>query len=429
VPRLRQGVNTKEKEGFYRAIPPTIFIYNQTFFLTMKKGQASGAAILLAIIAALIVMFIVLSPPSERDEILTGTPSGTGGSGSGGSGSTSDGKVLLKESPGRLDYLNQKDVEHSLPAINIYTREESKVIAQKNIARARKRVFSEETTDFAFMIDNLNNVENLLLSFNAVEVVGELIVSLNGEVIYRAVPSKGALPPIKLAKNSLKQSNIIVFAVSSPGIALWRTHEALVSEIKIIGDVTNLDAQKSRSVFLVSETEKRNLESVKLQFQPTCVTGDVGKLSIEINGKSIYDSVPDCDIPMVPIEFSPLQINQGENELIFSTLKGTYQLSHVAIRSNLRGVDFPTYYFELSFEEYQKVKDKKLRVRVKMSFVDITADKRGEIIFNGRTRHFDTEEVSFTIDLSEDIVQGSNAIKIKPKKTLEIRELKAELLK
>ena len=64
-----------------------------------------------------------------------------------------------------------------------------------------------------------------------------------------------------------------------------------------------------------------------------------------------------------------------------------------------------------------------------MSFVDITADKRGEVIFNGHTRHFDTEEVSFDMDLSSNVVQGSNAIKIKPKKTLEVRELKFELLK
>ena len=154
-----------------------------------------------------------------------------------------------------------------------------------------------------------------------------------------------------------------------------------------------------------------------------------GKLLITINEKTIYSGVPDCDLAMVPIEFSSDSIYQGENQIVFYTEKGTYLLSHVVIESELNEVDFPAYYFELSYEDYNDVKDDKKRARLTMNFVDVVASKFGEIVFNGNVRYFDTKEVSYTLDLSGDVVQGANSLKIKPKKTLDVREVKIDLIK
>jgi len=131
---------------------------------------------------------------------------------------------------------------------------------------------------------------------------------------------------------------------------------------------------------------------------------------------------------MVPIEFSADLVYQGENEVIFSTNKGTYLLSHILIKSDLKELDFPTYYFELSQEQYESVKDNNLRVRLEMNFVDLIVNKEGEVIFNGHSDHFDTKEISYVADLSDDIVKGNNAIKIQPKKTLDVREIKVDLV-
>ena len=132
---------------------------------------------------------------------------------------------------------------------------------------------------------------------------------------------------------------------------------------------------------------------------------------------------------MVPIEFAPNILNVGENQVILSTEKGTYELSQLLIRSRLQDIDYPTYYFEISEEQYNAVNDDNRRIRLTMDFVDVIATKRGNIVYNGHLRNFDTKEVSYTIDISDDIVRGNNALKINPKKTLEIRELKVELLK
>ena len=69
------------------------------------------------------------------------------------------------------------------------------------------------------------------------------------------------------------------------------------------------------------------------------------------------------------------------------------------------------------------------RVRLEMDFVDVVTVKRADIVFNGHLDSFETKEVVYTMDLSEDVVKGNNAIKIKPKKTLEIRELRMDLVK
>tara|TARA_Y100000310_G_scaffold340056_1_gene434621 strand:- start:122 stop:1330 length:1209 start_codon:yes stop_codon:yes gene_type:complete len=393
-----------------------------------KKGQAAGTAVLLAIIAGLLIMFIILIPPQERAELL-GDDDGTT--------TVSDQELeeavpevnLLTESPGRIDYLAQNEIEHPLPVVNIFTRTESKILAEKNLAYAKRAVFTDETSKFEFIIPDLENSENVLLNFNVKSLDDKLIVVLNEEIIFNSAVEGTNVGPIKLPSNYLQSNNLLVFKASSPGVAFWATNEVELENIKVVADVTSLESQSSKNVFLVSETEKENLEKVVLKFQPTCKYGEVGKLNILVNGEEIYDAVPDCDLAMVPIEFSAELLSQGENEVLFSISKGTYLLSHVVIESDLKKIEYPTYYFELSQEQYELVEDGLRRIRLQIDFVDVVADKFGDLVFNGHIKHFDTQEISFVVDLSDDAVKSNNALKIKPKKTLDVRELKVDLVK
>ncbi len=338
-------------------------------------------------------------------------------------------KTLLEEDPGRIDYLAQKQIDHTLPVVTILTRQESEVLAEKGFVSAKKAVFTEKIGEFPFEVEDLENTESVLFNMNVKSLTGDLIVMLNGEEVFQDAVGVGQIPAISLPKNMLSKQNVLELQVSSPGVAFWRTHALAADSLKVVADVTNVEAQTSKNTFFVSDTEKRNLESVELRFQPNCVFSSVGKLSIEVNGKEVYDAKPDCDVKMVPIEFSADLVVQGENDIVFHTDKGTYQLSHILIRSDLKEVDFPTYYFELSKEEFEAVESKSRRVRLTLDFVDVITDKRGDVIFNGHMRSFDTKELEYTLDLSEDVVKGNNALKIRPKKTLEVRELTVELLK
>lgn len=395
----------------------------------IKRGQAAaGTAVLLAIIAGLLVMFVILIAPAERAELL-GEELDTVDIDSGDEFEEAElEENILTVSPGRIDYLSQKEIEHSLPVVNIFTKTESQIIAEKNIVSAKRAVFTDQPTTFKFPISDLTHTEGLILSFNVKEASGRLMISLNGESIFDSEIIDQVLP-INLPKNQLQNENELIFSVSSPGVAFWKTHEISLENVKVVGEVTSVESQSSKNMFLVSETEKSNLEKVVLKFQPTCKFNDVGKLAIIVNGQEIYSSVPDCDLAFVPIEFSPDLLFQGENQVIFMTERGTYLLSHIIIESKLKDIEFPTYYFELSYEQYQEIANDDLRVRLKMDFVDIVTSKYGNIVFNGHVRHFDTKELSYFLDLSDDVVQGNNALKIKPKKTLEVREIKVDLVK
>ena len=212
-------------------------------------------------------------------------------------------------------------------------------------------------------------------------------------------------------------------------MAFWATNVLSLQNLKVVADVTNVAAQSSTHSFLVSETEKKNLEKVVLQFQPDCQYDDVGLLRVTVNDHELYHAVPDCELEFVPIEFSPDIVQSGENSIVFQTERGIYILSHVSIQSKLEKVEYPTYYFDISLEQFEMVKKGERRVRVKLDFVDVSSSKFGEIILNGYQSHFDTKEVEIVLDLSKDLVQGTNSLKIKPRKTLEIRELRADLVK
>lgn len=389
------------------------------------RGQAAGAAILLAIILGVLIMFIVLIPPQERAELLGDGETSTSTNGSA-SRSTAVTENLLTAAPGRIDYLGQRDIEHPLPVANLYTRTESKVIATKNLVYVKRGMFSEEKNTLKFSLPNLEHTDNVLLAFSVDQMEGRLIITLNGEEIFNGDRISG---PITIPQNNLEENNELIFQASSPGAAFWAVNEISLEDITVVADITSLDAQSSRNTFLVSETEQNNLEKAVLKFQPDCIFDQVGPLHIKINGNEIYSAVPDCDLALIPLEFSPNLMHQGENEIIFSTERGSYYISHIVLKSQLRELEFPTYYFELSHERYEDIRSEKRRARLEINFVDVVDSKYGELLFNGHIRRFDTREASLVIDLSGDVVEGNNALKIKPQKTIEVRELRVDLVK
>jgi hypothetical protein len=396
-----------------------------------KRGQAAGAAVLLVVIAALLVMFVVLIPPEDRAELLGDNDTNTV--------DYDDEdydiddavpeKNMLKESPGRIDYLEHDELEHPLPVVNIFTRTESKILGEKNLVYAKKGVFSEEKNIFKFSVPDLINTEEIILGYNVETAEGKLVIHLNGEQVFNGEVGVGSSSPIKFSKTQLAADNELIFTVSSPGLAFWATNELVLNNVKVVADVTSKEAQKSKNVFLVSDTEKTNLEKVILKFQPECKYGEVGMLSILINNFEIYKAIPDCDLAMVPIEFSSDLIHQGENEVVFSTNSGTYILSHVMIISELKDLEFPTYYFELSHEQYGDIRDEDRRLRLEMDFVDVVSSKFGTLYYNGHAYHFDTREANLAIDLSDDVVQGYNSLKIKPQKTIDVRQIRVDIVK
>ena len=389
-----------------------------------KSAQAEvGAAFLLAVIAGAIIIFIVLMSPAERAELLGEKTSTTS------SGITTTKTVLnlLTVSPGRIDFISQREIEHPLPAVNIFTRTEALSLAEKGRIYVKHSLFSEENSILRFTVEDLNQIKNVLLSLQPKNVEGNLIITLNGEEIFNS-PLEEDFAPLSISSSQLLAQNELIFSVSSPGGAFWNTNEALLENVMIVGDLTSTENQEALQRFLISETEKENLEQITLRFQPVCTYGAVGRLVIMLNGREIYSSIPDCDIAFVPLEIVPEQIMSGENQLVFRSERGEYFISHILIRSELTDIEYPVYYFELSEDNYDKVNSNDYKLQIQASFVETTSIKKGEFVFNGHVKNFETKKLTYAVDMSEDIVAGTNSLQLRPLRTLEIRELKVDLV-
>lgn len=428
--------------GFDDGLITEYFIYLLLFILPMhrrklgRKAQvsAAGTAVLLAVIAGLIVLFVLFLQPEERARVL-GEPvparTSTGETSGGTPDELEDARLeknLLREQPGKIDFLNEDEIEHSLPVITIYTTTETEILAERSNAHARRGAFTEEEGRLTFRVSDVSRTQDIYLGFAVKEAEGQLQIQFNGEEIYQAEITSGSVRPIKLPNELLQEDNELIFGVSSPGIAFWRVNDIQLENVRVAADITDVEARNSRHLFLLSETERRNLERMRLKFQPACEFREVGPLQIQVNGNIIYDAVPECDNAFIPLEFSPGMVQDGENEIIFRTEKGTYVLSHVVVVSELKEVDFPTYYFDLSEDEYRSVLQDGKRVRLQFEFVDVRTSKFGDIVLNGHLRHFDTRDTSMTLDVSDDVVKGSNSLKIKPRKTVEIREMRVDVV-
>ena len=409
---------------FFLNIKIQEILYITKFFIGLmkrnKRGQAAAASALIAIIAALIVLYILFIPPAERQKILEGEEAAGDGI-----SVVEENQTLLLESPGRIDFLSQKTIDHSIPTTHIFTRTEGLILESKASIYVKKSLFSSKQANISFRVSDLVNTENILLSGIVKEGQGRLMIYLNDQEIYNS-EVRGNIPAIEMPKRLLRTDNVLVLMVSSPGIAFWQTNEYDLADVKVTADVTSIEAQSSKSLFLVSATEKNNLERAMLKFEPDCTT-DSGRLDVYVNEYNIYSAVPDCGGGRMTLEFSPAYLRIGENELVFKMSSGDYYLTHITIQSELKTIDFPVYYFELTDEEFNEVDQGDAKVVVKMDFVDYVEEKRGEIILNGHLRGFDTKEISWERDISEEVVRGNNGIQIRPKTTLDIRELKVIL--
>ena len=389
-----------------------------------RRGQAAAASALIAAIAGLIILYIIFLQPEDRAKLLgEGTTSRTGGV-----RAVERNLTLLDESPGRIDFLSQRVVDHTIPATHVFTRTSGLVLEKKDSLTVKRSLFSSTEAEMVFQVDDLANTNNALLSFTIGRSRGDLVVLLNDQEILNKEIVTVNIEPVSLPQRLLKAENKLVFRVSSPGVAFWRTHEYALEEVQVTADVTRTDAKRSKNVFLVSALESNNIDRAALRFQPDCSRGS-GPLDIWVNTYNIYSGIPDCGVTRERIEFAPTYLHVGENEIVFSIENGDYSISQIAVESQLKQIDFPAYFFELSEEQFRDIKNNTKEVVLRMDFVDTTERKQGQIFVNGHTVGFDTKNLFIEEEITKDVEKGSNSIKIKPEKTIDVRKLTVRLVK
>jgi len=392
-----------------------------------KKGQqGAGSAALVAIIAGLIVLYILFLPPSEREDLL-------GENGNNDGHSSTDNKignitVLLDEDPGRLDYLQGNEFEIDIPSFDLFKTTNANEIEVFNDFSVRNGVFDQKDAEKVFNIDDLENTDNIILSFLAKRYSGTLTIDLNGNNIYEGIIETQNIEPIKLPKNYLKVGeNKLKFSVSGVGIAFWRTNEYNLANVKIIGDITDISKQKTKNIFTIEPWKYNNLDKAKLKFNPDCQKSEVGVLDVSINNQNVFSGVPDCGM-LNTYDIPTGSLNSGVNNIVFMTSKGSYLVDQIKIKLELQELSSPLYWFEIDKDQMKNITDKKSYVNMTLKFVDDDETKEMDINVNGHMRRIDQQNSLFERNITDWIEEGRNYIKLIPVKTVDIVNLKIRLI-
>ena len=394
----------------------------------MRKAQGGvNAAVLVAVIGGLIILYILFLPESEREALLEGEDVEKTSK----SSSKDNEDILLREFPGRLDDV-EGILDKTIPNIFLFEKTDAKELERLNPFIVRNGWFDEKKRVVSFGIEDLENTDNVILSFNAKKHEGILTIKLNNEIIYENEIISETVAPIRLKKNLLRDENTFEFGVSSVGFRFWKTNEYSLDDIKIVGDITDRSKQESRNVFTLTGTELFNVERVDLRFVPYCRNvASVGVLEIFINNREVFSAVPVCEDPYrQPLPLGVL--NAGENRLIFKTNKGSYSVEQIKVEFVEKEIRETVYFFEVNQSIIDDIEAGDVDVILSIEFVEGERNKRADLNINDRLSTIDTEDRIFTKTLNDNddpdfIEEGNNFIELEPRTRLDIVEIKVEI--
>jgi hypothetical protein len=394
--------------------------------MKQKRGQGGmNAAILVAIIAGIMILYIIFISPEQREDILEEYDDN-------GKTTYKDNISLLSETVGTLDLISRLD-DRDIPNIYLLESVNSKVLDTINPVYVRNGWFDKRIKEVTFYIDDLDNTDNTVLSFTAPKRKGILTIKLNQNVIFDYDVSSLNIEPVELPKNLLSKENILEFSVSGVGIAFWRTNEYSLENMKVIGDITDKSRQESKNIFSLSNAQYQNLKESELKFIPYCSTAsEVGILNVYVNNRNIYSAVPVCE-DLVKQDIPLSVLNAGENKVVFKTEQGSYSIEQIKIELEpIEKKAYLAYYFEINSSVYDDVLNDKGDVWLRIEFLDEDSDKKAELNVNDHLYMInikeEDEEKIFERNINNWVEEDSNFVKITPKIKLEIVQLEVLVL-
>lgn len=396
---------------------------------TKGQGSASSAAVLVALMGVLIIIYILTLPPTDRDALLSGSGGSGSGGGFGGGAGGSGPLLILVESPGTLTLQASPVVEHSLPSTTVFTSERTAAIKELSSLYLKNSLFSRQGASFTFETATLASGD-YLLSFNVDDAQGNLIILLNGNQIFNQLVTERSPQPIILPADYLHSgANEIVFIAGDVGLKFWSKNEYQLRNILVSADMVDYSGSSSEQHFSLPEQEYLQLEHSELSFIPECDARNAGRLVIETNGALVYSGYPDCGV-LNRVDLAKENLRLGDNRVVFVSEQGGYLLDRIKVTSYLTEQDYPVYYFNLPLDLYEPLDIGDNQLLLTLRFADYRAEKRGEVVINGFAQTFESGQYVYQAAIDPNIIMpGPNTIQVIPHvNRLDLAELKIEMV-
>ena len=391
-----------------------------------KKGaetnNAGNIAVLVALIALFIIIYVLLLPPSARRELL-GDESGVGAGNNSGSGNVYFSRYLGELSPST----QVNTVYHNIPAVNMFTTNDKDLTTLSGYLQVSSAFIGSKSQNLAFNLDSPEDVKKASLYLLVEEADGNLILKLNGQEIYNNQLRANIQETIELPLQYLQGQNNIQLFVSSPGWMFWKTNNYKIRDIKLRKE-TKISNRIVERTISIPASEWGSIDKAILKYSVFCDREEDNILSIFVNDQLLYKDVPFCNIDADEIEVDKNNLVYGTNKIRFETMDGDYLIEQISLKTLLQKETRPEEVFSVSQDEY-----KDIRRGLKNVFAYIDFGNRGNrrllnLDINGEVVEVDTDQDVYSLKISDYIKQGGNSIKIEPRNTFEIIEFNVELV-
>ncbi|HLC56293.1 MAG TPA: hypothetical protein VJJ23_03600 [Candidatus Nanoarchaeia archaeon] len=391
-----------------------------------KRGvdDVQGVVTFLVILALLIVLYVLLLPPAERESLLNqtdneGTP-GVNGNGV---------KTLLLESPGTVYPIENGVLKHDINPVNVYVKIEPEITTLANSLYISRGLFGGQNQNLVFNVNDLSNLNRLVLSFSVTEPRGTLIIEINGNVIFNEKLVVAGSRVIELPISFVNNRNELKFYTNNPGILFWMKNQYSLSEIKLKEEFKKVNSKETRT-FTVTKSEKNNVERSTLRYFLYCNSAkdEDTILKIMLNENTIGTENVKCQSGERNTDFNPGLLNEGNNELGFTIDSGDYLINEIKIYNQLKTKMFATYFFSIDSDDYDKIKGDEKNVVLRVSLGPGNEVKKGTIFINQFTIHINTDENFYEKDISDLVLESENLIKIVPENEFDVNSLRIDLI-
>ncbi len=400
-------------------------------FFMNKRGMAeesttTAAAGFILLIALFLVAYLILLPESAREDVLEGEEIDfndfvDGDDNDDNGNGEVDEKTLLLRNPGKVLPSEEDEVEKDFASINLFATTDSEVRKIADSISVSRSAFSNGFRDVSFNVDNVGNLKSMKLFFNIKEAKGDLIIYLNGRVVFEGSVSVNDLP-IEIPVQNLRERNTLRFEASRVGFAFLSSNRYVLRDVQIVKEFS-LENKRELRTFEVSRAE--SIDDAVLEFFVNCleINREQGILKIFLNRKNAFFGKVVCDASQSRFEIDEDDFIDGTNFLTFEVDKGNYIIEQITLSYDFDEGFNPLYFFTVDEDDFDDIEDKDAKVVLNMRFDNDKDRKRADIRINSKTFFMDVNAGKFEKDITGAIEEGENFIKIFAKNEFDIVQL------
>ena len=385
----------------------------------MKKSQTSAGsiAVFVILLALFMVLYLLFLPPKDRANLLGENKTSEDTNGNNG-GTTASGNVLLTQSLGLLKPFEKETSTHEIDSVQLFLKDEPMTEDLATSISVSKSMFSTETKQLRFNIDDLTNLNKVTLFFLVTQAKGELIIELNNIEIFNGKAS--GLQDVTLPLGVLKESNTLTFRVSSASFFSKNVYSLNNIKLRESFELTNTKELRS---FVLTASETGDAD---LNFFVFCNSAPIGsRLRIFANDEEVFNNVISCISTEKTVEINADDLKEGTNSLLFEIDKGDFLLNDIELKVKLEEGGGKTYKFSLTEKQLNALLDGGDEIKLLMNFND-DKQKSATININGNEFTLDTKDLDYERFITSLVKEGNNFIRITPSNefTVDLLEVK-----